>query len=550
MTLLVRRGVFKSRKPSVCATGKAVLPALSLFLLGACASQPSAPQTIIPFEIAQRTFSVGFQQLSDRYVEFVPVGVLGFEGLRGLNALDPDFDAVRVGNSISFGVDASHRHVLKAPGETDADGWASLAVDAVRLTQPDSPTIATAPLDRIYEAIFDGSLSLLDSHSRYSGADEAIRNREKRSGFGGIGVVMQTTARGAAVVQVMAGSPAIRAGLVEGDVITHIDGHPIGPSSDISNVTRGPIGTSVVLNVAKRNGETVELDIKRQRVIAPTVEVTVHDEVVTARISGFNRSTTRDLSAQVNDAIARLRGSARGLVLDLRGNPGGLLSEAVRVADLFIADGRILTTQGRHPASIHTYDAGEDDIAADLPMAVLVNSRSASASEIVAAALQDHDRAIVIGSSSYGKGTVQMILALPNEGELTITWSRFLTPSGYVLNGLGVHPSICTSAPGANADQVIRRALDGGSDLTHILETWRGIDRHPEADRRKLRALCPASDLAGELDGIVAEAVIGDANLYQRFLAFAPTAVAAGHSPEEPESAKNGSLSERPAGKP
>jgi carboxyl-terminal processing protease len=519
-------------------------------LLSACAGQPSAPQTVIPIDIAQRTLSVGFQQLSDRYVEYVPVGTLGFEGLRGLNALDPDFDAVRAGDAISFGIDATHRHVLKAPDETDADGWASLAVNAVMLSQPDSSAIATAPLDRIYEAIFDGSLSLLDSHSRYSGAAEAIRNREKRSGFGGIGIVVQNAARGAAVVQVMAGSPAIRAGLVEGDVITHVDGHPIGPSSDMSNVTRGPIGTSVVLNVAKRNGETVELDIKRQRVIAPTVEIVVHKDVVTARISGFNRSTTRDLSAQVNDAIAELHGAARGLVLDLRGNPGGLLSEAVRVADLFISEGRILTTQGRHPASIHTYDAGEDDIAEGLPMAVLVNSRSASASEIVAAALQDHDRAIVIGSSSYGKGTVQMVLALPNEGELTITWSRFLTPSGYILNGLGVHPSICTSAPGTTADQVIYRALDDGSELTHILETWRDIDRHSEADRRKLRALCPASDLAGDLDNIVAEAVIGNANLYQRFLAFAPTAIAAGHSPERPESAKNRSLSERPAGKP
>ncbi|MCD6074819.1 MAG: carboxyl-terminal protease, partial [Rhodospirillales bacterium] len=129
--------------------------------------------------------------------------------------------------------------------------------------------------------------------------------------------------------------------------------------------------------------------------------------------------------------------------------------------------------------------------------------------------------------SSYGKGTVQMVIALPNEGELTVTWSQFVTPSGYILNGLGVHPSICTSAPGANADQIIRRALDGGADLTHVLETWRGIDRHPETDRKELRARCPASDVAGDMDGTVAEAVIADANLYQRILAFAPTAVAA-----------------------
>ncbi len=518
MTIPTRWWASRSRKPLVCALA---------LLLSACAHRPPAPQTVIPTDAAQRTLSVGFQQLSDRYVEYVAVGALALEGMRGLNALDPEFELERTGDTISFGLDDTHRHVVTAPADIDADGWALLAVDVVRLSQPDSSAIATATLDRIYEAIFDGSLSLLDTYSRYSSAEEAIQNREKRSGFGGIGVVVQNTPRGASVVQIMADSPAIRAGLVEGDVITHIDRAPVGALNDVSDVARGPIGTSVMLRVEKRGGETVELDVRRQRVIAPTVETVVRNNIVTSRISGFNRSTTRELSTQVNDAIARLRGAARGLVIDLRGNPGGLLSEAVRVADLFISEGRILTTQGRHPASIHTYDAREDDIVAGLPMVVLVNGRSASASEIVAAALQDHDRAIVVGSSSYGKGTVQMVVALPNEGELTVTWSRFLTPSGYVLNGLGVHPSICTSATGANADQLIRRALDHGADLTHVLETWRGIDRHPETDRKELKALCPPSDLVGDMDGSVAEAVIADANLYQRILAFAPTTIAA-----------------------
>ncbi|MCD6075394.1 MAG: putative C-terminal processing peptidase, partial [Rhodospirillales bacterium] len=321
MKSMVRRWAPTSRKPWVCVIGRAVLPALG-WLLSACTTQPSVPQTVIPVEAVQRTLSVGFQQLSDRYVEYVPVGVLAFEGMRGLNALDPDFEVVRTGDSISFGIDEFHRHASKAPADSDADGWALLALDAVRLTQPESPAIATAPLERIYEAIFDGSLSLLDSYSRYAGAEEAIQNRDKRSGFGGIGVVVQNTARGASVVQVMVDSPATRAGLVEGDVITHIDQHPIGPLSDMSDIARGPIGTSVVLRVVKRNGETVELDVKRQRVIAPTVEIAVRNDIVTAQISGFNRSTARELSTQVNDAIARLRGSARGLVLDLRGNPG------------------------------------------------------------------------------------------------------------------------------------------------------------------------------------------------------------------------------------
>jgi carboxyl-terminal processing protease len=328
------------------------------------------------------------------------------------------------------------------------------------------------------------------------------------------------------VVQIFADSPANRAGLAEGDLITHIDHEPVDPLTDPTDVARGPIGSSVLLRVEKTGGAVVELDVKRQRVIAPTVEMSVSNNIITAKISGFNRSTARDVSNGINDAITRLRGSARGIVLDLRGNPGGLLSEAVRVADLFVSSGRLLATNGRHPASVQDYEAREDDIAPGLPIVVLVNGRSASASEIVAAALQDNDRAIVIGSSSYGKGTVQMVIALPNEGELTVTWSKFITPAGYILNGLGVHPSICTNFANANAEQVIRKALDSGSELTHVLEVWRGIDRHPETDRKGLKALCPSTDAVADMDNVVAAAVIADLGLYQRILAFAPIVVA------------------------
>lgn len=526
MRRLVPRCLGNARNPKICRFLRATVSACTL-LVSACTALPHNSRTEIPTEAAQRTLAVGFQQLSDRYVKYLPVGELAFEGLRGLNLLDPDFEAKRTGEIVSFGVDVGRLHAVPMPDETDADGWAALAVDAVRLMQSESNTIASASVERIYEAIFDGSLSLLDTYSRYSSADEAVRNRDKRSGFGGIGVVVKNTARGASVVQVVANSPAVQAGLVEGDIITHIDHAPIGRLTDLSDVARGPIGTSVQLRVVKHSGEALDIDVRRQRVIAPTVEVAVRDDIVTARISGFSRSTARELRTQVNDAVTRLAGAARGLILDLRGNPGGLLSEAVRVADLFIAEGRILTTQGRHPSSVHDYDAREEDIASGLPMVVLINGRSASASEIVAAALQDHDRAIVVGSSSFGKGSIQMVIALPNEGELTITWSQFITPSGYVLNGLGVHPSICTSASDANAEQLIRRALDGGNNLAQILDTWRHIDSHPETDRKGMKALCPASDSVANRDTTVAETVIGDADLYRRILAFAPTVLAA-----------------------
>ena len=132
-------------------------------------------------------------------------------------------------------------------------------------------------------------------------------------------------------------------------------------------------------------------------------------------------------------------------MLDLRGNPGGLLKQSIKVADLLLTQGKIISTRGRHADSIHNYEAGGHDLAFGLPVLVLVDGKSASAAEIVAAALQDRDRAVVIGTSSFGKGSVQTVIRLPNDGEITLTWSKLVAPSGYLLHGLGVRPAICTS---------------------------------------------------------------------------------------------------------
>ena len=528
MIRTVRRRVPGAWEAAVRVGHRATLVAV-LLILSACAARPPVERVQIPVDAARRTLSVGFEQLSERYVDYLPVGVLAFEGLRGLNAIDPAFEARRDGETIVFGIEGQNSHTFTVPSDADAERWAVLTVEAVRMIGEESRPIALASIEKIYEAIFDGSLSLLDAYSRYAGAEEASLNREKRSGFGGIGIVVQNSARGALVVQVFDDSPAVQAGLREGDVITHIDSEPVGSvrSPDISEAVRGPVGTNVALRIERANGESFDVDLVRRRVITPTVHVSDRNNIITARITGFNRATTGQLAAQLSETIQRLDGAARGIVLDLRGNPGGLLSEAVRMADLFIAEGRIVTTQGRHPASMHDYEAREDDVAGGLPIVVVVNGRSASASEIVAAALQDHERAVVIGSVSYGKGTVQTVIPLPNDGELTVTWSRFVTPSGYALNGLGVRPSICTNAVEATADQLIKRAVSSGADLIDTFQTWRGIDRRPDVDRKNLKAVCPASDRAGDLDGSIAESLIVDHGLYNRVLAFAPMSVAA-----------------------
>jgi carboxyl-terminal processing protease len=498
-----------------------------LMVVAGCAQQTPTPPPFVA-DTAQRTLAAGFQQLSERYLEYLPVGVLAFEGLRGLNALDPAFEARREGNRVVYQVEGWPAHEVALPADTDAEGWANRVIEAVRQVKQESRAIAVASQERIFEAVFDGSLSLLDSYSRYASAAEAIRNRERRSGFGGLGLVVHPSFKGVTVSEIYFDSPAKRAGMKEGDLITHFDGQPLAGSMNIDPSTfgRGTIGTPVMLRVERKGFLPFEIELRRQRVVEPTVFVSARNNIVTARITGFNRRTTRHLATQLTEAIQQLDGAAKGIVLDLRGNPGGLLSEAIKVADLFILEGRILSTHGRHPASVHNYDAREDDVGDGLPMVVIVNGRSASASEIVAAALQDHERAVVVGSSSYGKGTVQTVIPLPNEGELTVTWSRFVTPSGYTLNGLGVHPSICTASPKSTAEQLIHRAVSSGKDIVEMFREWREADR-TGADRKRLKAQCPASDVAADVDGAIAEALITDSDLYSRVISLAPAMASA-----------------------
>jgi carboxyl-terminal processing protease len=189
----------------------------------------------------------------------------------------------------------------------------------------------------------------------------------------------------------------------------------------------------------------------------------------------------------------------RGIILDLRDNPGGLLHQAVRIADLFIEQGRIISTRGRHRDSLQVFDATPGDITDGAPIAVLINGYSASAAEILAAALQDRGRAVVIGTTSYGKGTVQTVLRMPNDGELILTWARLHAPSGYAMHGLGVVPTICTKAdtstnePGT-ANMLVHAALAEKAGWRRMLSLRRGYKRASADDRKLVENYCRSEE--------------------------------------------------------
>jgi carboxyl-terminal processing protease len=282
--------------------------------------------------------------------------------------------------------------------------------------------------------------SLDDRFSHYFAPRDYDDFQEATEGrFEGVGMTVEEIGRGLRVLTVYEGSPADKGGLKPGDVITHVDGKSIAGSSSEESTTqiKGPAGTPVRLTVRSK-GETRELTLRRAEVEIPVVKAEMRREgghkIAHVRLAGF----TSGAHGEVAQAVKRLlKEGAEGVVLDLRDNGGGLLNEAVMVSSIFIPDGKIVTTKGRsRPTQV--YEATGGAIDTDVPVAVLVNDRSASASEIVTGALQDRDRATVVGTRTFGKGVFQEIEPLTNGGALDITVGEYFLPSGRNLGGGGV----------------------------------------------------------------------------------------------------------------
>ena len=288
---------------------------------------------------------------------------------------------------------------------------------------------------------------------------------------------------------------------------------------------RGPVGETVALTIRRDAlGEPLEISVRRERIVLQTVYLSRDKDFAHIRVTGFNQETSHELRAAAETAHRDLGSRLRGLIIDMRGNPGGLLDQAVEIADLFLAHGAILRTRGRHPRSQQFFDANSESIAKGLPIAVLMDGASASAAEIVASALQDQGRAIVVGASSFGKGTVQQVLRLPNDGELILTWARMHAPSGYVLHKLGVLPTICSGKLQRGSGN-IEEMLDKISvQIRQDFRARRNADNAGEEAQAAIKALCPwQPQEGGDFDLEIAERVLERRPLYNKMLAQART---------------------------
>ncbi len=300
---------------------------------------------------------------------------------------------------------------------------------------------------QLIEYAINGMLSSLDPHSAYLNADDFEDMREKTNGqFGGLGMEVTMEDGFVKVVSPIDDTPAFTAGIKAGDLISHLDGTSVLGLSlkDAVEIMRGEPGSEIELTIA-REGETEPLYVPIVRDIIrirPVKDNVFKDSVGYLRITTFNRNTTDDAENAVNEIKKRLGNRLAGFVIDLRNNPGGLLDQAIGVSDLFLDKGEIVSTRGRHKIDSKRDNAHSGDILEDYPIVVLVNGGSASSSEIVAGALQDHRRAIIMGTQTFGKGSVQTVIPLNGNSAMRLTTARYYTPSGSSIQAKGIEPDI------------------------------------------------------------------------------------------------------------
>jgi carboxyl-terminal processing protease len=302
---------------------------------------------------------------------------------------------------------------------------------------------------KLIESAISGMLQSLDPHSSYLSADSYKDMQVKTKGkFGGLGIEITMEDGVVKVVSPIDDTPAAKAGMMSGDLIIGVDGESIRGLTINESVSklRGPVGSKVVITVVRGKKDPYEIEIKRDIINIKSVKHNIIKNIGYVRLTTFSDTTTSGLEKALTEIKKNIGNKFQGLILDLRNNPGGLLNQSISVADAFLNQGEIVSTQGRNDDDTSRVFAKKGDLINGQPLIVLINSGSASASEIVAGALKDHSRAIIIGTRSFGKGSVQSIIPLAGNGAMRLTTARYFTPSGVSIQAKGIEPDIIVEA--------------------------------------------------------------------------------------------------------
>jgi len=336
----------------------------------------------------------------------------------------------------------------------------------------------------LVESAIDGMLSSLDPHSSFLNAESLKKMKIQTKGaFGGLGIEVTMENGFVKVISPIDDTPAYKAGIKAGDYITHLDGKSvIGLNlNEAVDKMRGPVGTKLKVTIGRSNQEAFDVTIKRDIIKISSVKSKLEEDVGYIRITTFSEQTSKS----TKDAIKKLKKekNLRGYVLDLRNNPGGLLDQAVSVSDLFLEKGEIVSTRGKNSKNPEMYKAKSGDIIDGKPLVVIINGGSASASEIVAGALQDHKRAILLGTRSFGKGSVQTIIPVKPYGALRMTTAKYFTPSGRSIQKTGIEPDIVVEE--RELKKADNKKISREEDLKGALKNPSNKDKKEEKENKE-----------------------------------------------------------------
>jgi carboxyl-terminal processing protease len=349
--------------------------------------------------------------------------------------------------------------------------------------------VETPTDEELIEAAIAGMLASLDPHSSYMNADRFKDMQVNTKGeFGGLGIQVTMEAGFVKVISPIDDTPAFRAGIEAGDFVTHLDGETVQGLSlqEAVDKMRGKVGADIKLTLRREGvAEPFDVTITRAVIKITSVRSRLEDKVGYVRITSFTGQTDKGLKKAIDKFDKELGDELQGIVLDLRNNPGGLLDQAVSISDAFLEKGEIVSTRSRELEDTSRYNARPGDMADGRPVVVLINGGSASASEIVAGALQDHRRAIILGTRSFGKGSVQTIMPLPGHGAMRLTTARYYTPSGRSIQGEGIDPDIIVEQ--ARIETIKSQGERHESDL-------RGALKNEDAEKQKDDVEKPAGE--------------------------------------------------------
>ncbi len=347
----------------------------------------------------------------------------------------------------------------------------------------------------LVEAAITGMLTSLDPHSSYLNA-KSFREMQvqTRGEFGGLGIEVTMEAGLVKVVSPIDDTPAFRAGIEPGDLVSHLDGEPVlGLTlAEAVEKMRGRVGTDIRLTIRRGARPPFDVTITRAIIKIRSVRSRLEGKIVYLRVTSFNEQAEKGVKKVMAKFQEEVGDELQGVVLDLRNNPGGLLDQAVAIADAFLDKGEIVSTRSRRAEDTQRFNARPGDLAEGVPMVVLINGGSASASEIVAGALQDHHRALVLGTKSFGKGSVQTIIPLSGHGAMRLTTARYFTPSGRSIQAVGIEPDIVVEQ--ARIEKVEQPTRRRESDLRGALEN--GNAAADKSDQKK-----PESESDAKPDG-------------------------------------------------